>query len=136
MKRVFLIGLVAASAAFPAFAAAHLVDERTRLSINRVPARLVSPGARVVIFGRLRSAAGQTCTRRKVIRLMLMRRGPDRLLARDVTDAEGEYRFVRRPRGDQRVYARFSGSFESNYGHQHACHSDNSRTIFINVRGR
>jgi hypothetical protein len=136
MKKTLVITLASVAVVFPAIAAAHVVDAQTSLSINRVPARVIDPGTRVVIFGRLRSSAGETCIRRKVIRLMLVRSGPDRLLATDVTDAEGEYRFVRRPRSDQRVYTRFAGSFESSYEHAHACRSDNSRAILINVRGR
>lgn len=135
MKKALII-LVAVGAAFPTLAAAHVIDAQTQVSISRAPTGSVRPGTRVVIFGRLRSAAGATCIRRKVIRLMLVRPGPDRLLATDLTDAEGEYRFVRRPRSDQRVYARFAGTFASSYGHAHACHSDNSRRLFINVRRR
>jgi hypothetical protein len=131
-----IVVAVSISVALPALASAHVVDARTRLSIARVPAGSVKPGTRVTVFGRLRSAAGAICFRRKLIRLYAVRRGPDRLLAAHVTNAEGRYRFVRRPRSDTRVYVRFPGSFMSNYGHEHVCRSSSSRAILLDVRGR
>lgn len=137
MKRSSLVlATMLVSAALPAVASAHVVDAQTRVSIGRTPQGVVPPGTRVVVSGRLHSAARAVCTGRKVIRLYLVRRGPDRLLARDVTDAQGGYRFVRRPRADVRVYARFAASFASSYGHQHTCRSDSSRAILIDVRRR
>lgn len=114
-------------------AGAHVIDASTRVTIARVPGGKIDPGERVVVFGRLASAAA-TCRRRKMIELRERRPGDDPVLASDRTDAEGEYRFVLRPRRDVSVYARFAGSFVSSYGHQHRCRGDNSRTIRIDVR--
>jgi hypothetical protein len=116
-------------------AAAHVVDARTQVTIARVPGGKIDPRQRVVVFGRLRSAAA-VCPRRKLIQLRERRRGVDPVLARDRTDAEGEYRFVLRPRRNLILYTRFAGSFASSYGHRHRCRADNSRTIRINVRRR
>jgi len=64
---------------------------------------------------------------------MRVRPGPDRLLAKDRTDSEGEYIFVRHPRRDQHVYTRFSGFFQTSYGHSHRCLASRSASLFVNV---
>jgi hypothetical protein len=128
---VTVVALIAGAGA--GAAGAHVVDARTTVTIARIPAGKIDPGTRVVVYGRLRSAAA-VCRQRKVIELHERRRGADPVLARDRTDAEGEYRFVLRPRRDLVVYARFAGSFTSSYGHQHRCRADNSRAIQIAVR--
>lgn len=125
---VALVAFVCAGAA-----GAHVIDATTNVTIQRVPGGKVDPGERVVVFGKLRSSAA-VCRRREVIQLRRQRPGKDPVLARDTTDAEGEYRFVLRPRETIVVYARFAGSFESSYGHEHRCGGDNSRAIRIVVR--
>jgi hypothetical protein len=124
---VFLLTTVAVGAAF-----AHTFAADTSLTIAKVPSGATQAGAKVVIYGRLRSA-NATCRSNKVVKLMRVRPGPDKLLARDRTDAEGEYLFVRNPGRDQTVYTRFSGTFTSTYPHSHRCRSDRSRSLFVNV---
>jgi hypothetical protein len=132
--RPLLVAVVALIAGAGAGAAsAHVIDARTNVTIARVPGGKIDPGRRVVVYGSLRSAAA-TCRGRKFIELRERRRGVDPVLARDRTDADGEYRFVLRPRRDLVVYARFAGSLVSSYGHRHRCRSDNSRAIRIALR--
>jgi hypothetical protein len=124
---VFLLTTVAVGAAF-----AHNFAADTSLTIAKVPSGATQAGAKVLIYGRLRSG-NASCRTNKVVKLMRVRPGPDKLLARDRTDAEGEYLFVRNPGRDQTVYTRFSGTFNTSYGHSHRCRSDRSRSLFVNV---
>jgi hypothetical protein len=66
-----------------------------------------------------------------------MRRVPgnDRVLQTDMTDTEGEYSFLRRPRGDQRLYVRFVGLQEVVPDHLHSCAASVSKQFDLNVRG-
>jgi hypothetical protein len=132
-----LLLLVAASivGAVAGTAGAHVVDAKTRLTIARVPQGKVDSRERVVVFGRLRSQAA-ICRRGKLVKLRERRRGFDPVLARDRTDAEGEYRFVLRPRRDLVLYAHFGGALRTSYGHRHRCRLDNSPIIRIDVRRR
>jgi hypothetical protein len=130
LTAVALIAFVCAGAA-----SAHVIDARTQLTIDRVPGGKVDPGKRVVVFGKLRSSA-TVCRPRKLIELRERRPGRDPVLDKDRTDAEGEYRFVLRPKRDLVVYARFAGTLTSSYGHRHRCRGDNSRRIRIDVRKR
>lgn len=135
-RRLLLLLVAAATAgAVVGTAGAHVVDAKTTLTIARVPKGKVEPRQRVVVFGRLRSQAA-ICRRGKLIKLRERRRGFDPVLAKDRTDAEGEYRFVLRPRRDLVLYAHFGGSLVSSYGHRHRCRGDNSRIVRIDVRRR
>lgn len=116
-------------------AVAHTFASNTSLTINKIPTSATRPGARVLIYGRLRSFRA-TCRANKVVKLIRVRPGPDLVLARDTTDAEGEYRFVRRPSRDQTVYTRFAGTLRTSYGHSHRCRADRSTSLFVNIRGR
>lgn len=111
---------------------AHVFEKQPRVTIDRSPAGTVSPGERVVIFGKVKSGQ-DVCKVGRKIRLMLKRPGPDKLLETDVTDGNGEYRFVRRPRKDQTVYTRLPRFFESSYGHSHECLRALSRDLSIDV---
>jgi hypothetical protein len=116
----------------PATSQAHVASIGTSLGIGKAPSGPSRPGKKVVIFGRLK-ASEQNCKEGQVVRLFRRRPGPDPQIGRDVTDAEGEYRFVKRPGRDQRVYTRFSGAVETSYGHSHTCLASRSRNLFINV---
>jgi hypothetical protein len=124
---VFLLATLGIGAAV-----AHVFEADTTLTINKAPTGVTNAGATVVIFGKLKSPR-PACRADKLIRLLRVRPGPDRVLARDRTDDEGEYLFVRHPRRDQKVYTRFSGTFSSSYGHSHRCFGDRSPSIRINV---
>jgi hypothetical protein len=116
----------------PATSQAHVASIGTSLGIGKAPSGPSRPGKKVVIFGRLK-ASEQNCKEGQVVRLFRRRPGPDPQIGRDVTDAEGEYRFVKRPGRDQRVYTRFNGAVETSYGHSHTCLASRSRNLFINV---
>jgi hypothetical protein len=136
MKRI----AVGAAAAFfllatvlPGTALAHNFVASTNLSIHKVPGGVTNRGATVIVYGKLGSARA-LCRDNMVVKLMKVRPGADRLLARDRTDSEGEYIFVRNPRRDQHVYTRFSGFFQTSYGHSHRCQASRSVSLFVNVR--
>ena len=132
MKRLLLPIVAALSLALAAIAGAHVFSAAPSLSIGKVPAGATSPGARIIVFGKVHS--GRTfCREDRVVRLFRVRPGADRLLATDLTDREGEYSFQRRPGGDQRVYTRVGSRMETSYGHSHQCAADRSRNLFINV---
>ena len=116
-------------------AVAHTTASNTSLTINKIPGGATRPGARVIIYGRLRSFRA-TCRANKVVKLIRVRPGPNLVLARDRTDNEGEYRFVRRPSRDQTVYTKFAGTLRTSYGHSHRCRRDRSTNVFVNIRGR
>jgi hypothetical protein len=125
---VFLITTVVVGTAV-----AHTVVAGTSLTIHKAPRGPTNAGAKIVIFGRLRSAR-PACRSNKLVKLFRVRPGADRLLARDRTDLEGDYRFVRHPRRDQTVYTRFSGTLNSTYPHSHRCVKSRSINKFINTQ--
>jgi hypothetical protein len=136
MKRVaavLVVGLFLLATVVGGSAIAHVFVAETSLSILKLPRHATDPGAPVVILGKLHSPR-PACRSNKVVKLMRRRPGPDKVLARDRTDREGEYRFIRHPRRDQTVYTKFSGTFFSSYLHSHRCLRDRSDTRFINVR--
>jgi hypothetical protein len=135
MKRVAasVIGVFLLTTVVVGSAVAHTFVNETSLSIGKLPRHATNPGATVIIFGRLRSPR-PACRSNKVVKLLRVRPGPDIVLARDRTDSDGDYGFIRHPRRDQTVYTRFSGTFSSSYGHSHRCLGDRSRFRFINIR--
>jgi hypothetical protein len=133
MRRWFVVIAVVLGLALTAGAVAHNFSASPVLRIAKVPRGATDPGARVVIFGRILSSRS-FCKSNRIVSLYRVRPGPDRLMGRDRTDAEGEYRFVRRPIRDHVVYTRIARRFHSSYGHRHVCSSDRSGSLFINVR--
>jgi hypothetical protein len=113
-------------------AVAHTFVAETTLTIRKAPRGATNPGGKVIIYGRLKSA-NPSCRSNKLVRLMKVRPGADKILDVDRTDLEGDYRFVRHPGGDVTVYTRFLGTFNTSYGHSHQCLKDRSRNRFINV---
>jgi hypothetical protein len=137
MKRIAFAAVAAVlllATILPDTSLADIFAARTRLSINKVPAGATLAGATIVVYGRLRSGHA-TCRSNKVVKLMKVRPGPDRLLGKDRTDSEGEYLFVRKPFADQTVYTRFSGTLQTSYLHSHRCRRSRSDNLFINVSG-
>ena len=135
MKRIATAAAIAAfvlATVLPGTALAHTFVASTSLTIHKVPVGITNPGATVIVYGKLRSPR-PLCRNDMVVKLMRVRPGPDRLLAKDRTDSEGEYIFVRHPRRDQHVYTRFSGFFQTSYGHSHRCLASRSASLFINV---
>jgi hypothetical protein len=132
VKRLILPIVAAVGLALAAVAAAHVFTSSPSLSIAKVPAGATAPGTRIIVYGKIHSGRA-LCRANRNVRLFRVRPGADRLLATDVTDREGEYSFVLRPRRDRRVYTRISRLSRSSYLHQHVCRADRSRTLFINV---
>lgn len=135
MKRVaasFVVGAFLLTTVVVGAAVAHTFVAETSLSISKVPTGATAPGAKVYVFGRLKSPR-PGCRSNKWVKLMRIRPGRDLVLASDLTDGDGNYRFVRNPRRDQTVYARFSGTLDSPSGHFHRCLSSRSRIRFINI---
>lgn len=131
MIRLLAAGLVLAAVSVPS-AAAHVFESQPRLTIRRDPTGTVSPGDRVLVFGRVRSGRDICKVGRRVV-LFEKIAGPDRRIGTDETDAEGEYRFVLHPRRDFTVYVRVPRFFESSYGHSHECLRARSANLAIDV---
>jgi hypothetical protein len=129
-----ILGTLLLLALVPATSQAHVANIGTSLGIGKAPSGATNPGQKVIIFGRLK-AAEQDCKEGQTVRLFRRRPGPDRQIGKDVTDADGEYGFVKRPGRDRRVYTRFEGAVETSYGHSHTCLASRSRNLFINVLG-
>jgi hypothetical protein len=134
LKKLLVIVASASALAFASVAVAHTFFATPSLTIHKAPFGATSPGARVVVHGRIISGRS-FCKANRVVRLFRVRPGPNRLLATDRSDSEGEYRFIRHPRRDQRVYTRIRARSSSSYGHSHNCAADRSRNRFINVTG-
>jgi hypothetical protein len=134
LKKLLVIVASASALAFASVAVAHTFFATPSLTIHKAPFGATSPGARVVVHGRIISGRS-FCKANRVVRLFRVRPGPNRLLATDRSDSEGEYRFIRHPRRDQRVYTRIRARSSTSYGHSHNCAADRSRNRFINVTG-
>jgi hypothetical protein len=135
VKRIAMCAAVAAfllATVLPGTALAHTFVASTSLTIHKVPGGVTNPGATVVVYGKLRSVR-PLCRSDRVVKLMRARPGADQLLAKDRTDSEGEYIFIRHPRRDQHIYTRFSGFFQTSYGHSHRCRGSFSSILFVNV---
>jgi hypothetical protein len=134
LKKLLVIVASASALAFASVAVAHTFFATPSLTIHKAPFGATSPGARVVVHGRIISGRS-FCKVNRVVRLFRVRPGPDRLLAADRSDSDGEYVFIRHPRRDQRVYTRIRARSSTSYGHSHNCAADRSRNRFINVTG-
>jgi hypothetical protein len=134
LKKLLVIVASASALAFASVAVAHTFFATPSLTIHKAPVGATSPGATVIVYGRIISGRS-FCRANRVVRLFRVRPGPDRLQASDITDREGEYIFIRHPRRDQRVYTRIRARSSTSYGHSHNCAADRSRNRFINVTG-
>jgi hypothetical protein len=128
-----VVVLVAVVMAFPGVSAAHNVTIGTKVSKSKLPRGALRPGQRVIVFGRV-GAIDAVCKSLVSVELMRKVPGADRVLQSDVTDAEGEYYFLRRPRGDQRVYVRFAGFQDIVADHSHTCGGSVSSEFMLDVR--
>lgn len=116
----------------PSSSQAHDMTATTSLSRFKVPGGPTFRGDKIVILGRLKSADA-TCNAGVTVGLYRLERAGERLLARDLTDAEGEYVFQRRPRHGQMLVVKFEGFTQSVTGHQHACGGSRSRDTSIKL---
>jgi hypothetical protein len=137
MKRIIASAAVAMfflATVMSGSAGAHTFVANTSLSIHKAPTTATAPGANVNIFGKLQSPR-RSCRVDKVVKLFKVLEGPDKLLAKDRTDNEGTYGFVRQPSKDMKVYTKFFGSLKTSYGHSHKCLASQSSKLFIDVKG-
>ncbi len=105
---------------FAGGASAHNVVATTSLSRFKVPKGATERREKVVIFGMLKGP-DPVCYANQTV--LLYRRevtGP-RLVDRAITDAGGQYSFVRRPGQDQVLYIQYEGFTEVVPGHIHTC---------------
>jgi hypothetical protein len=134
-RRLVAFGsIVIALVALPIGSSAHTVSSATKISSAKLPRGTLRPGERVIIFGRL-TGLDAVCESGRPVQLMRRVPGNDRVLETDMTDTEGEYSFLRRPRGDQRVYVRFVGLQEVIPEHLHTCAASLSKQFDLNVSG-
>ena len=114
-------------------AGAHTFVANTSLSIHKAPTGATAPGANVNVFGKLQSPRAM-CAVDQLVKLFKVIDGPDKLLAKDRTDGEGTYGFVRQPSKDFKVYTKFPGSLETSYGHSHECQPSKSSKLLLDVK--
>ena len=115
-------------------AIAHTFVANTALTIHKVPGGSVKKGTTIVIYGKLKSSRA-FCHRNRVVDLMKVRKGNDKVLDKDRTDGEGEYLFVRQATKDEKVYTKFKKLVQApSYGHSHTCNGSRSETIKIDVK--
>jgi hypothetical protein len=133
-RTIALLGVLAVLVAIPAGSSAHTVSSATKISSAKLPRGSLRTGQRVIVFGRL-TALDAVCESGRSVQLMRRVPGNDRVLETDSTDTQGEYFFLRRPRGDQRLYVRFVGVQEVIPDHLHSCAASVSKQFELNVRG-
>jgi hypothetical protein len=130
---VLLITGLLGSVVFVGVSGAHTFTASTTVTIHKIPTGTTKPGARVVLFGKLKSAR-PACRRDKVIQLWRTRPGRDLLVARTRTSFLGNYHFTRHPKHSHTFYSRFPGTVFKSYGHFHRCLPDRSPNILVRVR--
>jgi hypothetical protein len=133
-RSAVLFGVLAALVVIPAVSSAHNASLPTKISRAKLPRETLRPGQRVIVFGQL-TAIDVVCESGLSVRLMRRVPGNDRVLETDTTDTEGEYSFLRRPRGDQELYVRFAGVEDVIPDHLHTCLGAVSKEIKLNVSG-
>jgi hypothetical protein len=112
-------------------AAADTIIGRTSISVQAQPPRVVKPGARVVVSGKLISAKA-LCRSSRAVRLRRTTKGGGSVqLQRTRTNSRGSYRFVLHPAKTETVYVSFAGLFQSSYVLYHRCQPSRSRSITI-----
>jgi hypothetical protein len=133
-RLVAFIVILVAVVAMPTGSTAHTVSSATKISSAKLPRGSLRSGQRVIVFGQL-TALDAACESGRSVQLMRRVPGNDRVLETDSTDTEGEYSFLRRPRGDQRLYVRFVAVQEVIPEHLHSCAASVSKQFELNVRG-
>jgi hypothetical protein len=133
---VVILGSLLILGAVPTASEAHDVSTGTKISKSKLPRGGLRAGQRVIIFGRV-AAIDAACYAGVTVNLNRRVPGADRILQTDITDPEGEYFFLRRPRGDQRLYTSFLGFdkvFTDSTGtHHHTCGGSASPEFRLNV---
>lgn len=129
---VVMLGAVMLLAMAPLASDAHTVSLPTKTSRAKLPRGDLNRGQRVIIFGKV-SADDATCFAGVTVSLQRRVPGADRVLETKLTNPDGEYWFLRRARGDQRLYVLFPGFVDVSSGHSHTCGGSVSREVLLNV---
>jgi hypothetical protein len=118
----------------PGTAGAHTLTADSFFSLRKAPPGVVESGKAVAVFGKLKSSAPE-CFVGQTVFLMRRQKGPNKKLASDQTDAEGEYLMQRRPRRNQKWYVKYQGYVLVDLAHSHTCLGSKSRAVRIRVEG-
>jgi hypothetical protein len=111
---------------------AHDASFGTSVTRFKVPGGPSHRGDRIVLMGRLRSADA-SCQSGLIVELYRDDPAGDHLLAKDQTDANGQYVFERRPRRDQTVHVGFLGLTQTDAAHAHICGASTSKPIHVRI---
>lgn len=132
MKRLILVVVAAVTLVFVATAAANTWVVSPNISIKKSPVGTTNAGSKVLVYGKVNSSK-RLCKEDRTVKLFRVRQGSDKLLAQDLTDADGEYGFARHPNNDQKVYTKIASLHQVSYGHDHTCRKARSENKKINV---
>ncbi|MEX2405861.1 MAG: hypothetical protein WD834_00850 [Actinomycetota bacterium] len=134
MRRVawILVAILVVGLVVPQIAGAHVSSVQPRVKIAKNPRGATEPGERVVISGDIRSKL--VCRRARVVTLITTTPGFEPI-AEDLSNREGEFRFVLRPDNDMTVFAKIRRLVERSNGHRHVCRGATSDDLRINVSG-
>jgi len=111
-------------------ASAHEFEASRTISINRSPRGAVNAGRRVRFFGRIQSAR-RSCENFELVELVRVNSG---VVARDISDADGDYSMRVRVRRTGRYFSRVITTLRGEHPHRHVCLAAQSRTIRVRVR--
>ena len=129
MNRLILVVVAAVTLVFVATAAADNWAVSPDISIKKSPTGTTNAGSKVLVYGKV-SSSKRLCKEDRTVKLFRVKQGSDPLVAKDLTDADGEYGFARHPNNDQKFYTTIRSMHQVSYGHDHLCRkarSDNKK---------
>lgn len=133
MKRLILVVVAAVTLVLVATAAAHTFVTSPNISIKKSPTGKTKAGKKVLVYGKV-SSSHKTCKDNRNVKLFRVRQGSDKLLAKDRSDADGEYGFARHPNKTQTVYTKIASKHKVSYPHDHKCRKARSENKKIKVK--
>ena len=133
MKRLILLLAIVGGTLSAGAAAATFFDDSPTIRIDRIPAGTVKPGQRVLIYGRILSDH-RFCRQERKIQLRDVRGKSSHWISNDITDRDGEYRFVIRPKDSMTLFTHIAGLTQENYGGADTCDSATSSDLRVVVR--
>ncbi|HEV8663386.1 MAG TPA: hypothetical protein VGT06_09655 [Candidatus Methylomirabilis sp.] len=110
-------------------ASAHEFEASRTITIHRRPRGVVDPGTRVRFFGRIISDR-HSCENFELVELIRVGRG---VVARDISDSEGNYSMRKRVFRTGRYFSRVITTISGRHPHRHVCLAAQSRTIRVRV---
>ncbi len=106
-------------------AGAHVSESRITLSVDD---HSVRKNQSVIFYGKLRNAH-RKCRAGEEVQLKRVRTG---VIATDVTDSDGEFRFKLDPQPNRgKFFARYRGKGRFGYGNKHKCSAAQSDIVRI-----